>query len=206
MNNVLSASTTPDVMGENNITCILISMDEDNQLRAQAFSEYKDAYETMEIAYKHVLSSLDEDEYEKEGSYINKDHAFIETSENGYGWDIIKTFVQTPEMSLVRRQYDEMISSAEKGARYDQICRSIEFRCPAADAFIYANYNTVKGIMWFSVCNWRPDQSEQIDFIPYEAYKWCVERGIIKVSEIREARRVLSGLDRKVSHTLKAKF
>lgn len=174
---------------------VLVSMDSESNTNIQSFTEYEAAYKTMETEYKQTLlaSKMSEDDTDDD-TYIEKTSAQIY---NGYGdticWIIKKTFVQTPEMAAICRQYDEMIAEGEKGSSFHKIKRSAEFSCPYAEANIYACYDNDKKILYFAVC-YMPF-AEQKEFIPYETYKWCVEQGLKKVTGIAEAIQILVCID-----------
>lgn len=90
------------------------------------------------------------------------------------------------------RQYGEIIEETEKFYRYREAYRSSEFYVREIKVRINAHYVNDNKILYFTVSH-SPYQDG--DFIPFEAYKWCVDRGFKKVSDIAEAKRILACLD-----------
>lgn len=177
------------------INHVLVNTDSDCNTRIQSFTEYEEAYKTMEIEYRRTLSAseMDEDETDDD-TYIEKNSAQIyDRYGDTISWIIEKAFVQTPEIAAICWQYHEMTTEAVKGASYSNMRESSRFCCPCADGYVKAYYRGDTEILFFGIDFMMFDKHKQ--FIPFEAYKWCVEQGVKTISNVDEANRIIAEID-----------
>lgn len=179
------------------INYVLTCINEHQLMPVQVFTEHEEAYKTMETAYEATILQMDNDELAYENN-INHDYAQIDNLQGDLiEWIINKAFLQTPKIAAICRQYDEMIAKAERDIDYFILCKSSEFHAPGIEAKINACYVNNDKILYFAV-NHLPFANNQ-EFIPFEAYKWCVDRGIKKISGIEEASQILACVDNNAS-------